>query len=239
MRQNQGAAGVDGVSIDGFEADLKNNLYRIWNRMSSGTWFPAGARSGDPETAWRRHQDARHRDRRGQGRSDRCCRRLEALVEPAFLWIPAWTVCPGRQEAWLVRTHLLHLPRLHVPGALGAAQERQQVLVVPARDQQGCPEEISAQSAPGGCTAAPPSPSPNSPRPSIRSWRDGCGTTGRSTAPRCIPSWRASTPTWCDGSARNTDDFKDPKIAYRKLLEIIKRYPSMFTQWQWVPWAAR
>ena len=26
---------------------------------------------------------------------------------------------------------------------------------------------------------------------------DGCGTTGRSTAPRCIPSWRASTPTWC------------------------------------------
>ncbi len=30
-----------------------------------------------------------------------------------------------------------------------------------------------------------------------------------------------------------------PKIAYRKLLEIIKRYPSMFTQWQWVPWAAR
>jgi RNA-directed DNA polymerase len=31
---------VDGQSIADFEADLKNNLYRIWNRMSSGTYFP-------------------------------------------------------------------------------------------------------------------------------------------------------------------------------------------------------
>jgi group II intron reverse transcriptase/maturase len=37
---NKGAAGVDGVSVADFEADLKNNLYRIWNRMSSGTYFP-------------------------------------------------------------------------------------------------------------------------------------------------------------------------------------------------------
>jgi RNA-directed DNA polymerase len=37
---NKGAAGVDGQSIEDFEADLKNNLYKIWNRMSSGTYFP-------------------------------------------------------------------------------------------------------------------------------------------------------------------------------------------------------
>jgi group II intron reverse transcriptase/maturase len=37
---NKGAAGVDGVSIEDFEKDLKNNLYKIWNRMSSGTYFP-------------------------------------------------------------------------------------------------------------------------------------------------------------------------------------------------------
>lgn len=37
---NKGAAGVDGQSIAEFEADLKNNLYMIWNRMSSGTYFP-------------------------------------------------------------------------------------------------------------------------------------------------------------------------------------------------------
>src|SRR5512141_649181 len=40
VKANQGAAGVDGVSIEEFEKDLRNNLYKIWNRMSSGTWFP-------------------------------------------------------------------------------------------------------------------------------------------------------------------------------------------------------
>ena len=40
VRRNQGAPGVDGQSIEDFEADLKNNLYKIWNRMSSGTYFP-------------------------------------------------------------------------------------------------------------------------------------------------------------------------------------------------------
>ena len=40
VRANKGAPGVDGQSLAAFEADLKNNLYRIWNRMSSGTYFP-------------------------------------------------------------------------------------------------------------------------------------------------------------------------------------------------------
>jgi RNA-directed DNA polymerase len=40
VNRNKGAAGVDGVSIEEFEADLTNNLYKIWNRMSSGTYFP-------------------------------------------------------------------------------------------------------------------------------------------------------------------------------------------------------
>jgi RNA-directed DNA polymerase len=40
VKGNQGAPGVDGQSIGEFEKDLKNNLYRIWNRMSSGTYFP-------------------------------------------------------------------------------------------------------------------------------------------------------------------------------------------------------
>jgi RNA-directed DNA polymerase len=40
VKENQGGAGVDGVTIEMFETDLKNNLYRIWNRMSSGTYFP-------------------------------------------------------------------------------------------------------------------------------------------------------------------------------------------------------
>jgi len=40
VRANKGAPGADGCSIEMFEADLKNNLYKIWNRMSSGCYFP-------------------------------------------------------------------------------------------------------------------------------------------------------------------------------------------------------
>ncbi len=40
VKSNQGAAGVDHQSIAIFEEDLKNNLYKIWNRMSSGSYFP-------------------------------------------------------------------------------------------------------------------------------------------------------------------------------------------------------
>ncbi|MGB7992017.1 MAG: group II intron reverse transcriptase/maturase [Candidatus Methylophosphatis roskildensis] len=40
VRANQGAAGVDGVTIEVFERKLKNNLYKIWNRMSSGSYIP-------------------------------------------------------------------------------------------------------------------------------------------------------------------------------------------------------
>jgi len=40
VRANKGAAGIDEVSIAEFERDLKNNLYKLWNRMSSGSYFP-------------------------------------------------------------------------------------------------------------------------------------------------------------------------------------------------------
>jgi RNA-directed DNA polymerase len=40
VKSNGGAAGVDRQTIEQFEADLRGNLYRIWNRMSSGTYFP-------------------------------------------------------------------------------------------------------------------------------------------------------------------------------------------------------
>ena len=45
VKANQGAAGVDSESIEEFEGDLKNNLYKLWNRMSSGTYFPPAVRS--------------------------------------------------------------------------------------------------------------------------------------------------------------------------------------------------
>jgi len=40
VKANKGAPGVDEQEIEQFEADLQGNLYRVWNRMSSGTWFP-------------------------------------------------------------------------------------------------------------------------------------------------------------------------------------------------------
>lgn len=36
VRANQGAAGIDGQTIADFEADLTNNLYKLWNRLVSG-----------------------------------------------------------------------------------------------------------------------------------------------------------------------------------------------------------
>ena len=36
---------MDEQSIEDFEADLKNNLYKVWNRMSSGSYFPPPVRA--------------------------------------------------------------------------------------------------------------------------------------------------------------------------------------------------
>ena len=47
VRANQGAAGVDGQTISDFEADLGNNLYKLWNRLSSGSYFPPPVRRVD------------------------------------------------------------------------------------------------------------------------------------------------------------------------------------------------
>jgi RNA-directed DNA polymerase len=45
VKSKAGGAGVDGQTIEQFEADLKSNLYKIWNRMSSGSYFPPPVRA--------------------------------------------------------------------------------------------------------------------------------------------------------------------------------------------------
>ena len=45
VKVNKGAAGVDGQSIEDFEKDCDANLFRIWNRMSSGSYFPPPVRA--------------------------------------------------------------------------------------------------------------------------------------------------------------------------------------------------
>ena len=85
VTDNRGAPGVDEVALGDFEKDLKGNLYKIWNRMSSGSYFPppikaveipkpdgSGSRMlGVPTVADRIAQTV-------------AARRLETKVEPIF-----------------------------------------------------------------------------------------------------------------------------------------------------------
>ena len=44
VSKNGKAAGVGGQSLEDFAKDLKNNLYKLWNRLASGSYFPPVAR---------------------------------------------------------------------------------------------------------------------------------------------------------------------------------------------------
>src|SRR5436190_12205664 len=45
VKSNAGSAGADGQTIEQFDSDLRNNLYKLWNRMSSGSYFPPPVRA--------------------------------------------------------------------------------------------------------------------------------------------------------------------------------------------------
>jgi len=84
VKANRGAAGVDSESIEMFERKLKNNLYKIWNRMSSGTYFPPPVRTVEIPK-----KDGGERRLGIPTVSDRIAQTvvkmyLEPLVEPSF-----------------------------------------------------------------------------------------------------------------------------------------------------------
>ena len=101
VKANKGAAGVDGQSVEQFEQDLKNNLYRLWNRMSSGSYFPppvkavpipkAGGKGvrilGVPTVDDRIAQTvaAMYLERQ-----------VEPIFHPDFLWLSSGTLRVGR-----------------------------------------------------------------------------------------------------------------------------------------------
>ena len=45
VKEKNGAAGPDGVTVEQFEADAENRIYTLWNRMSSGSYFPGPVRA--------------------------------------------------------------------------------------------------------------------------------------------------------------------------------------------------
>jgi RNA-directed DNA polymerase len=83
VKANKGAPGADAVTVEEFESDLKNNLYKIWNRLSSGTYFPPPVRAveipkphgggtrilGVPHRGGPGGADGRSRGDRGEGRT--------------------------------------------------------------------------------------------------------------------------------------------------------------------------
>jgi RNA-directed DNA polymerase len=84
VRANHGAAGVDGQSVGAFEDDLKGNLYKVWNRMSSGSYFPPPVRRVEIPKG-----DGRMRPLGIPTVTDRVAQMvvkltLEPLVEPVF-----------------------------------------------------------------------------------------------------------------------------------------------------------
>ena len=84
VKANRGAAGVDGQTIQNFEADLSSNLYKLWNRMSSGSYFPYPVRRVDIPKA-----DGGKRPLGIPTVADRIAqevvkRKLEPLLEPVF-----------------------------------------------------------------------------------------------------------------------------------------------------------
>ena len=44
VRKNKGSGGVDGISLKTYEEDLEDNLYELWNRLTSGSYFPKAVR---------------------------------------------------------------------------------------------------------------------------------------------------------------------------------------------------
>ena len=84
VKANHGAAGGDGQTIEQFEEELEHNLYRLWNRLCSGSYFPPPVRRVDIPKG-----DGQMRSLGIPTVSDRIAqmvvqRYLEPIVEPRF-----------------------------------------------------------------------------------------------------------------------------------------------------------
>jgi hypothetical protein len=97
VKANQGAAGIDGESLEMFEANLKRNLYRVWNRMSSGSYYPPAIRLVEipkKNGGVRALGIATVADRIAQNGGQNLYRTGSgAVVSPGLLWLSPRQVC--------------------------------------------------------------------------------------------------------------------------------------------------
>ena len=84
VKANQGAAGVDGQSITEFEANLTGNLYKLWNRMSSGSYFPRPVRRVDLPKSNGRTRTLGIPTVSDRGAQEVVKRHLEPILKPIF-----------------------------------------------------------------------------------------------------------------------------------------------------------
>src|SRR5712675_701269 len=124
VKANQGAAGVDGQSIADFEGNLSDNLYKLWNRMSSGSYLPPPVRrvdipKGDGKTETRPLGIPTVADRIAQ---EVVKRYLEPILEAIF-HVDSYGYRPGRSAIDAVR----ETPAL-LAVRLGARRRRSELL---------------------------------------------------------------------------------------------------------------
>ncbi len=95
VKANQGAAGVDGQSIAEVEADLPNNLYKLWNRLSSGNYFPPPVRRVEIPKAngGTRPLGIGSGSRRAGSRPSLPAATSGAGISRRFLWLQARPIC--------------------------------------------------------------------------------------------------------------------------------------------------
>jgi hypothetical protein len=99
VRANGGAPGVDAVSIEKFAVAEADNLYKLWNRMSSGSYLPgAGAGGGDTEGPWGRSQGVGCAEHGGpdcsDGGGDAAGGQAGADLPSGQLWLSSGARCP-------------------------------------------------------------------------------------------------------------------------------------------------
>jgi hypothetical protein len=99
VRANNGAPGVDAVGIAEFAARERDNLYLLWNRMSSGSYFPGtGAGGGDTEGSWAGGQGPRRAEHGRPGGPDRgsdaAGSQAGADLPPGQLRLSSWAQRP-------------------------------------------------------------------------------------------------------------------------------------------------